>query len=109
MYADDITLIVPGKSRANVVNIANERLVLVLSWLTNNKLIVNTVKIKYIIFSLKSRNTKTISEPDIQLKLANVAIFEVDKFKFLGVIVSNNLSWKAHMLWVRNNSAHAWH
>ena len=97
-----MTLIVTGKSRTNFVNIANEQLVRVFSWLTNNKLIVNTAKTKYIIFSPKSRNTKTTCEPDTQLKIANVAISEVDNFKFLSVIVSNNLSWKAHMLCVRN-------
>ena len=49
MYADDMTLIVQGKSRANVVHIANEQLVLVLSWLTNNK-----AKAKFMIFFLKA-------------------------------------------------------
>ena len=53
MYADDMTLIIPGKSRADVVNIAKEQLVRIFSWLTNNKLIVNTAKTKYMIFSLK--------------------------------------------------------
>ena len=92
MYVDDMSLIVPGKSRADVVNIANEQLVLFLSWLTNNKLIINEAKIKYMISSPESRNTKTIYEPDIQLKLATLAISEMDNFKFLGVIVSKNLS-----------------
>ena len=63
MYADDMTLIVPGKTKADVVNIANEQLVRVFSWLTNNKLIVNTAKTKYNIFFPESRNTKTTSEP----------------------------------------------
>ena len=67
MYADDMTLIVPGKSRADVVNIANEQLVCVSSWSTNNKLIVNTAKIKYMIFFPQSRNTKTTWEPDTHL------------------------------------------
>ena len=97
-----MTLIVSGKPGADVVNIANEQPVRVFSWLTNNKLIVNTAKTKYIIFFPKSRNTKTTCEPDTQLKIANVAISEVDNFKFLAVFVSNNFSWKAHMLCVRN-------
>ena len=46
MYTDDMTLIVPGKSKADLVNIANERLVRVFSWLTNNKLSMNTAKTK---------------------------------------------------------------
>ena len=85
-----MTWIVLGKSRADVVNIANEQLVRVFSWLTNNKLIANTAKTKYVVFSPKSCNTKTkyLWTCDIQLQLANVAISEVDNFRFLGVIVS---------------------
>ena len=63
---------------------------------------MNTAKTKYMIFSPKSRNTKTTCEPDTQLKIANVAIAEVENFNFLGAIVSNNLSRKAHMLCVQN-------
>ena len=58
VYADDMTLIVPGKSRADVVGIAREQLVRVFIWLTNNKLIVNTAKTKFMIFFPKSHNTK---------------------------------------------------
>ena len=88
--------------KSDEVNIANEQLVRVVCWLTKNKLIVNTAKTKYMIFSPKSRNAKTTCEPDTQLKIANVAISVVDNLKFLDVIVTNNLSWKAHMLCVRN-------
>ena len=52
--------------------------------------------------SPKSCSTKITCEPEIQLKLADVAISKVDNFKFLGVIVLKNLSWKAHMLCGRN-------
>ena len=102
MYADNMTLIVPGKSGADVVNIASEQLVRVFGWLTTSKLIVNTAKTKYMIFSPKRYNTKTICKPDIPLELAIAPISEVDNFEFLGVIASKNLSWKAHMLCDRN-------
>ena len=59
-----------------------------ISWLANNKLIVNTAKTKYMIFSPKSHNMKIICKPGIQLKLV---IKWIDSFKFLGVIVSENL------------------
>ena len=103
------TLIVPGKSRADLVNIAYEQLVRVFSWLTNNKLIVNTAKTKYMIFSLKSRNTKTTCEPDTQLKIANVAIFEVDNFKFFGALFRIIFPGKLTYFVFETNSAHAWH
>ena len=54
MYADNMTTIIPDKSRADVVNIANEQLIHIFSWLTNNKLNVNTAKTKYMTSSVKA-------------------------------------------------------
>ena len=51
MYADDMTAIVPVKSRTEVIEIANKELEIVFSWLTKHKLMVNATKTKYMIFS----------------------------------------------------------
>ena len=40
MYVDDSTIIVPGKSKAEVIKTVNKKLELVCSWLTKHKLIV---------------------------------------------------------------------
>ena len=48
MYADDMTIKVPRKSRAGVVETANKELVIVSGWLKKHKLIVNPIKTKYI-------------------------------------------------------------
>ena len=53
MYADDMTIIVSGKSMAKVIESANKELKIVSSWLTKHKLIVNPTKTKYMIFSTK--------------------------------------------------------
>ena len=52
-YADNMTIIVPWKSRAEVMESANKELEIVSSWLTKHKLIVNPTKTKYMIFSTK--------------------------------------------------------
>ena len=49
-YADDMTIIVPGKSGAEVIETVNKELEIVSSWLTKNKLSVNPTKTKYMIF-----------------------------------------------------------
>ena len=53
MYADDMTIIVSGKSRAEVIESANKELEIISSWLTKHKLIVNPTKMKYMIFLTK--------------------------------------------------------
>ena len=48
MCADDMTIIVLGKSRAEVIETANKELELVCSWFTKHKLIVNPTKTNHI-------------------------------------------------------------
>ena len=60
MYVDDMTIIVPGKSRAEVIETANKELGIVSSWLTKHKLIVNPAKTKYMIFYRKSHKVHKI-------------------------------------------------
>ena len=56
MYANDMTIIVTGKSRAEVIESANKKLEIVSRSLTKHKLIVivNPTKTKYMIFLRKS-------------------------------------------------------
>ena len=65
MYADDMTIIILGKSRAEVIESANKEFEIVSSWLTKHKLIVNPTKTKYMIFSTIPhkilKNSKTLS------------------------------------------------
>ena len=91
MYADDMTIIVPGKSRAEVIESANKELEIVSSWLTKHKLIVNPTKTKYMIFSTKPHKVRKNSK--LCLKILSHPICEVTEFKFLGILISNNLSW----------------
>ena len=58
MYADDMTIIVPRKSKAEVIKIENKEQKLVCSWLIEHKLIANLTKTKYMIFSTKPQNLK---------------------------------------------------
>ena len=53
MYADDMTIIVSGKNRAEVIESAKKELEIVSSWLTKHKLFVNPTKTKYMIFLTK--------------------------------------------------------
>ena len=79
MYADDTTLYCNFNSINNVKRI-NEELCKVSAWLSANKLALNVEKTKYIMFRTIN---KRIQYPE--MKLNNIAIERVSKFKFLGI------------------------
>ena len=51
-------------------------------------------------FSTKSHKVHKNSK--ISLKILSQTIKEVTEFKFLGILISNNLSWQPHMQQVLN-------
>ena len=79
MYADDTTLYCNFNNTKNV-NRINEKLCKVSAWLSANKLALNAAKTKYIMFRTIN---KRIQYPEV--KLNNIAIERVSKFKFLGI------------------------
>lgn len=64
-------------------------------WMDSNKLSLNLNKTKAMTFG----NYKYNSE--LQIKIEGVQIENVIENKFLGVIIDNKLSWKAHIRHIR--------
>ena len=91
MYADDTTLYCNFNS-INNVNRINEELCKVSAWLSANKLALNVAKTKYIMFHTIN---KRIQYPE--MKLNNIAIERVSKFKFLGIWLDEYLNWNHHI------------
>ena len=58
MYADDLTLIVPGVNKIKVTQTANKVLDSVNTWLTFHKLTLNISKTKYKFFSSQLHNIR---------------------------------------------------
>ena len=90
MYADDMTIIVPGKRRAELIETENKELELVCRWLRKHKLIVIPTETKYMTFSTKPHKVHKNSK--LYLKILSQPICEVAEFKLLGILVSDNLS-----------------
>src|SRR5271156_2446957 len=63
------------------------------NWLTENKLIINVNKTKYMIIKTK---TKKFNENEINILYKNQTIEKVDQFKYLGVLIDNKLTWNKH-------------
>ena len=95
LYADDTTL----KCKIDVKNIStqaqdiNLEIKKVSDWLAVNLLSLNVSKTKYMIFH--NKNTK-LSQSTKLIQINGTSIERVNTFDFLGLTISENLSWKPH-------------
>ena len=89
LFADDTTILTHGRSLDHVIQILNEELVNVHTWLVANKLSLNVAKTHFMIFRSKCRH---LPQHD-GVKLNNSSIECVESTKFLGVILDVNISW----------------
>ena len=104
LFADDTNIFVSGKSESEAYNNANQAIDNVSKYMHKNLLHINMEKSVYMHFrpSLNSSERLTCarvrkhgSEPVI--KIGNKKLKKVDKVKFLGVIIDEDLSWEPHI------------
>ena len=101
LYADDATLVIPGKSVNEICCCANATLQLIYQRLTDNKLTVNCSKTKYMLLSPQPYRLSNQGEL-FPIRLNESVISEVKEFKFLGLHLANNLKWSTHINFIRN-------
>ena len=95
IYADDTTLSSTLNTfndnihDQNIETLINEELLKISESLTINKLSLNVVKSKFMIFQKKNIQT-------LNLKIVNIDIEQVTDFHFLGLIIDTTLNWKTH-------------
>ena len=94
LFADDTNLFSKHKDLETLINIINTEIVKIVSWFKINKLSLNIKKTNFIIFSPKR---KLIPPNNLQLRIDNVPIEQVDKTKFLGVVINSKLHWNDHI------------
>ena len=100
MYADDTTLLSTydtfhtntDTDIATIQRNINEELLRVTTWLSRNKLLINTTKTKMTVFHTQQKH---ISYPDVIINNSHVEI--VDDFKLLGITVNKHLKWNTHI------------
>ena len=78
------------------VDVINEELSKICDWLGANKLSLNIVKTKYMLYH--SINKRVIYQ---KLKINNNNIDRITQFNFLGVILHECMSWKQHIEHIR--------
>ena len=91
MYADDTILYCNIDQNVDEDTINNE-LAKIWEWLIANKLSLNTKKTKYMVFHTNQRN---VTYPNLVIN--NTIIERVSHFNFLGIMLSYNMTWDAHI------------
>ena len=97
LYADDTTLISTFCSFCDSTSpdqLINNELDNIFLWLCANKLSLNINKTKYMVF--RSPNKRSLDANLPVLNIYGTPLERTNEFNFLGVIISDNLSWKPH-------------
>lgn len=93
LFADDTVLSYGNKYAESMTIEMSEDLVEIEAFLDNNLLSLNVSKTKTIIF----RGVRTVVPEHPKVSLHGVEVEEVDSFKYLGIYLDKNLSWKTHI------------
>ena len=91
LFADDTNAFCAGKDVIDLTHKITDELSIMKEWFDINKLSLNVSKTKYMVFT----NCKINCE--IKISINDISIERVHVTKFLGVLMDENLNWKAHI------------
>ena len=92
MFADDTCLTYFGNDIDQLANHVNDRLSLIYDWCCFNRLSLNPVKCKFMVFTNRSYDTSNTI-----IRLANNPIERVSSFKYLGITIDDKLKYDDHI------------
>lgn len=98
IYADDTTVFVSDVDIEKVIAKANTVLQAIHQWTKANYLVINTKKTKAVLYRPKNK----LADCPVNIRLGENYIDVVKSVKVLGVYFSANLSWDAHISYVRS-------
>ena len=109
IFADDTNIFVTGNNKEDTYYMANKVLQSVSIYMKVNQLHINVSKCAYMYFrpNLNSTERSTCARSKIYntsctLSLNNKKVKKVDKIKFLGVIIDDQLSWNDQIEHIEN-------
>ncbi len=103
IYADDTSLsttleiIFKSNNDMNISLTLNHKLADISDWLKLNKLSLNVMKCKYMIFHKPRKKINPL-----QITIDDTIIERVQEFNFLGLTLNENLNWKDHINKISN-------
>ena len=100
LFADDTFLnsimsLFPMNDNHKKSQAINKELHKITDWLRANKLSLNVKKTKYMLFRYSQKKPNSL--PQLNLKMNGFSIEKVKHFNFLGLTISETLSWKPHL------------
>jgi hypothetical protein len=98
LYADDTCLFYFGQSVEDIIKPAQKDLNTLHEWFQYNLLTRNATKTSYIIFSAKNKKVSSHTK----LTINGETLSRTDKEKYLGLILDQNLTWNAHLLFLKS-------
>ena len=101
MYADDTSLSYKSKDLTQLNEDINDDLRNLETWLKGNKISLNVAKTHSMLICSRSKH-RSIKNSDetFDLKIRENSLAIVDKTKYLGVQIDQNLDWKEHIKYV---------
>ena len=99
MYADDTSISYSSSSLADINQTLNSELNELKQWLQGNKLSLNVLKTQALIVGsqpkIKKISDKTVDHP--QFFIGDSQVENVDRTKYLGVMIDRSLNWDEHI------------
>ena len=105
VYADDTTVLVSGKTLTETKQHCNDILSRFYQYFTHNKLSINPLKTKYMIYKpFKGyKQNKCINDTtSTKIVMEGIPLEQVTSIKFLGVNINDKLKWDDHKRLVHN-------
>lgn len=102
MFADDTNLFYSNNSLDTLCNDINDDLVKISLWFRLNRLSLNVKKTNFMIFSTRN---KKLPLSKMCIKIDDIAIEQVNHTKFLGLIMTDRLTWDMHVKTVYNKAS----
>ena len=95
LFANVTTILFSDKDISSKVDLINTEVKEVTNWFKTNKLSINASKTNFMIMGTTHQTSKP--ENNIKVILDNVELSRVNKTKFLGVLIDEDLIWKDHI------------
>lgn len=99
LYADDVVLYRPILQLEDYSSVQSD-IEAIVEWWSNHFLQLNPTKCKYMVLSRRSSQSVNAGS----LYLGGFTLEQVEEFKYLGVLITNNLSWSKHSTGVCNKA-----
>ena len=94
LYADDTAIVCKGNNHDEVNSKLSKQLTKAHTWLCNHKLSLNLAKTKIMYFGTANKTSKN-SSSNLSLEVGSIEV--VTSFKYLGIMLDTNLTFKPHV------------